>query len=103
MKVKFTQFLRPDGTPRIMYTDVPDRMSDKVASIHLAGFRFEIEELTTGKIHMTISDPLVEFDFADYVCDNNIEVPKTVQKMIDEFKISASIAQRSKMKKSVAA
>lgn len=93
-KVPFVQFLRPHGRSIVVFTEVNDLYQKKVEELLRHGFRFEIEELTTGDIHMTISDPIIEEDVASRLCKNGPPVPENVQLLISEFDMETAIVNR---------
>lgn len=91
MSIKFTQFLRPDGRKVPVTIDRPEPIEKRAQEIIDAGYRFEIEELTTGQVHMTITgfDPSFgeEADLAHRICVNGPPVPTNIDEMISTFVI----------------
>jgi len=85
MSIKFTQFLRPDGRQKVVYIDLDSATEELAMKIVEEGYRFEVEELSTGQISMSISND--DEDAALRVCNNGPEVPLTIVKMITEFVI----------------
>jgi hypothetical protein len=95
-RVPFTQFLRPDGTPRAIKWTTPDKaVGEKAQAILDGGFHFTCEELMTGAVVFYITglvqdtpdeDP-EEGDAAIVVCMNGPAVPAKVAKMITDFRI----------------
>lgn len=83
MNIPFTQFLRPDGREVQTAIDRPEEIAKKAQALIEKGYAFHIEELTTGAIHMTISDG--EDDVAAEICPNGPAVPEMVDKMITHF------------------
>lgn len=53
MSIPFTQYLRPDGRKKAVEIDRPPEIEAKARELIAAGYKFEIEELTTGEISMT--------------------------------------------------
>lgn len=92
--VKFTQYLMPDGRTREQTIDLPQAVYDKACLIYQAGFHLACEILSTGMISLTIEDRAHEFDVACVVCHNGPDVPITVQKMIMDFDIEATLEGR---------
>lgn len=89
-----TQFLRPDGRQRkVRYPTEDKTIYDKAMAIIAAGFRLEVEELTTLEYHGTISDD--HDDYASVVCPNDETVRIKTDAMILDFDIEAA-KQRSK-------
>lgn len=91
--IVFIQYLRPNGRKQFVQIERPDPVVVKADFIRLHGFRFEIEELMTGQVSMTISDD--DNDYAICVCDNGPEVPKSVDDLILEFNVAAAIKQKA--------
>jgi hypothetical protein len=83
--LSFTQFLFPTGQSREIETDVPVLVYDKAMKIKEAGYRFEIERLSNGKVSITISDD--EADWAHEIIDNGPAVPDAIERLIMNFKI----------------
>jgi hypothetical protein len=94
--VLFTQYLRPDGRRRTIGTNVGDALKPKVETILANGFWFEIEMLTTGQIHMTISDD--DGDYDSRICINSSPiVTQNVESLIADFDINAALQQRAEL------
>ena len=93
--VQFTQYLRPNGEPRPMTTAVGQDLKHKVAEILDNGFRFEIEELTEGTIHMTITDE--HADYYSRLCANGPPVPANVDALIRGFDLTYALALRAQL------
>lgn len=85
MNIHFIQYVLPHGRKVHTIIDRPQNIAEKAKIIKDQGYRFEIEILTTDEVAMTIFDPEIEEDLAIEICQNNEEVPKTVDKMINEF------------------
>lgn len=84
--IEFTQYLLPDGRKKPAWIDRPQDIADKAAQIRNAGYRFEMEMLPDMQmISLTIIDD--ERDHAIEVVPNGPEVPKAVDRMIQEFDI----------------
>jgi hypothetical protein len=88
--IPFTQYLRPNGRQREVSISRPADIEAKAQRIIDAGFRFEIEELGVPEplpnVSMTITHPQ-RGDVAIELCRNGHAVPKTVDKLITEFKL----------------
>lgn len=79
--IPFTQFLRPDGRQREVSIQRPADVADKAYKLISAGCRFEIEELTTGQVSMTVErdDPDGEAEvLAMEIVPNGPRVPGAV-------------------------
>lgn len=93
--VTFTQFLRPDGERRPMVTTVSQDLKHKVDEILDHGFHFEIEELTEGTVHMTITDE--HADYYSRLCANGPPVPANVDALIRCFNLDYALALRGQL------
>lgn len=84
MSITFTQFLRPNGRQKKTSIDRPAQIENRAEDLKKAGYRLEIEELTTGQVHMTVSDPEEGIDIVRRICSNGPAVPRNVDSMILE-------------------
>jgi hypothetical protein len=84
MSIKFTQFLRPDGKQVPTEIDMPDEVEKMAHELILAGCRFEIEELSTGVIHMDCTMRGGEGPLALELCDNGPPVLEAVERLVRE-------------------
>jgi hypothetical protein len=84
MSIEFTQYLRPAGKPRPMLIDRPVQIETKASCLKHLGYRFDIEELTDGKIFMEVSHPMDDQAISNRVCKNNAEVATAVDSLIRE-------------------
>lgn len=82
--VPFTQYLMPDGRKRDTSIAMPIDLKPMVDKILNAGYRFEIEMLTTGEISMEVADPVTEDSLAMEICKNGPEVPISTESLIKE-------------------
>lgn len=83
LNIPFTQYLRPNGRKTAVSIERPKDIYDKAMDIIKAGYRFEIEVLTNGLIHMTIADN--DGDQDSEIVNNGPEVPMAVDRMINRF------------------
>lgn len=88
-EIPFTQYLRPDGRAIPVTIDMPDEVHAKAIAIIAAGYRFEVEHLTTGHASLTIFDPGEEVDVAIEVVPNGPEVPEAIERMVLGFKLES--------------
>lgn len=84
--IPFTQYLLPNGRKIPVTIARPVEVYEKAMKIMNAGYRFEVELLTNGMVSMTISDD--EADYAIEVVSNGPEVPKAVDRMINQFALT---------------
>jgi len=84
MSILFTQYLRPFGIPRPMKIDRPPDIEKMAQAIIAKGMVFEVEELTTGDVSLTIGDKVKEEDIAIQLCENGPAVPEAVDKLVKE-------------------
>lgn len=84
MAVEFTQYLRPNGRQRKVSIELTKELEAKALRIIQEGFKFEIEELTTGEVSMTCEDEdgLADGPIAHLICPNGPEVPQKVAELI---------------------
>ncbi len=82
-EIPFTQYIRPNGRKRQGDFERPQEVYDQAMAIIKAGYCFEIEELSTGKISMTISNG--KEDVAIRICDNGPEVLTSIDDLVNGF------------------
>ena len=90
--IYFTQFLRPDGRKVPVSIDRPPHIVTAADFIRSHGFKFEIEELSTGHASMTISDE--HDDYHRKICVNGPAVPATVDELVTTFDLAAALKRR---------
>lgn len=83
MEIPFIQYLRPNGSKREIFIERPDKIYKKAMAIIDAGYRFEIEVLTTDLVSMTISNDEADHDME--IVRNGPYVPVAVDRMISRF------------------
>lgn len=83
LNIPFTQYLLPSGRKVAISIERSKDIYDKAVDIIKAGYRFEIEMLTNGLIHMTITDNDDDQDCE--IVNNGPEVPIAVDRMIIRF------------------
>ena len=82
--IPFTQYLRPHGKTRIEYFETQDEILVQQAyDIINSGFNFECELLASNEVSLTISNG--SEDLAIELIQNGPEVPKAVQRLIENF------------------
>lgn len=86
-EVEFTQFLRPNGRKKPVFMPTSKTAADKAEEIKSAGYKFEVEVLTTGHVSATIADPIKEEDLAIVLVPNGTGLSESVSKMILDFTI----------------
>ena len=82
-EIPFTQYLLPHGNKVEVSIARPKEIYDKAMDIIKAGYRLEVERLSTGNISMTISDNDGDYDIE--VIENCPEVPIAADRMITRF------------------
>ena len=89
--IPFTQYIRPRGRKKSLLIVRPAMILHKAEAIINSGYRFEIEELSTGMISMTIVgfDPSTgeEGDVAHKLTRNDKSVPSKVDDLVMSFVI----------------
>lgn len=83
-EIPFTQFMLPHGRRNEISIERPEPIAEKARALLELGLSFQIEMLTTGQIHMTVSDTVNEEDLYAKVVRNGPDVPVAVDKMITE-------------------
>jgi len=82
--IDFTQYLMPNGRRKTVSIERPTEVYQKAKALMLAGYRFEIEVLSTGEIHMDCSHGADdEGPVAVEVCANGPDVPIAVDRLVD--------------------
>lgn len=82
MTIPFTQYLRPDGRKRPVTINRSLDIEDKAAQVMKLGYAFEIEELITGQVSMTVTSS--EGDLIIKICDNDPSVLHTVDTLVSD-------------------
>jgi hypothetical protein len=78
--VLFTQFLRPDRERRAVWIVQPPEVARLAQILRLDGYRFEIEELTTGEIDADVSNDV--HVLANFIGSNGPQIPGLVEDLI---------------------
>lgn len=81
MIIKAVQFLRPNGRQIDGEVEVDDALASQVDLAEKFGLRVELEVLTTGEIHATLSNNLG--DYVDSIFKNT---PSNKDKISDMFR-----------------
>lgn len=93
--IPFTQFILPDGRRKPNpYLCFDEDVSKKAQLILDAGFDFEIEVLSTGAVHGTITMNACnnyEGDNASFISPNGPAVVDKINGMIQDFEIPPSL------------
>jgi hypothetical protein len=82
MTIPFTQYLRPDGRQRPVWIERPAEIVALADQLRQAGYHFDIEELTTGAISMTVETTGDDEPLAHELCPNGPAVPDAVDRLI---------------------
>jgi hypothetical protein len=80
--IQFTQYLRPNGATKQVEIDRPAPIEMAALALRKLGCKFEIEELTTHEVSMTIE--YKDMLMAIKVVPNGPEVPPAVDQLITE-------------------
>ena len=89
--IMFTQYLLPYGRRQTICIDRPERIAAKADTIRKAGYRFEVEILTTGEVSLTIvGKPLdedidEELDVAIRIVENGPCIVSAIDEMVSAF------------------
>lgn len=79
--IQFTQYMRPDGRAVPVWIERPAEIAAKAEAIVARGLCFECEQLATGDVSLTITDP-DEGDVDIEVVPNGPEVPAAVDRLV---------------------
>jgi hypothetical protein len=82
------QYLRPDGRTKKVETDLPIKSEEYYIDMMASNCRFEIEELTTGEISVTISSEEADVDIE--VVGNGPDVQVAMVEMLKRRKWEVS-------------
>lgn len=80
--IPFTQYLRPDGRQHPIEIERPKDIEEMARRMLLYGWRFEVEELSTGDVSLTVHDPRAEEDVAIEVVPNGPGVLEAVDRLV---------------------
>lgn len=86
--VPFTQYLRPHGERRDVFIEISPDIAAKAHAIIARGLVFECEELSSGEVSLTITDP-EEGDLDIRVVPNGPGVREAVEDLIRNFGLAA--------------
>jgi len=81
MLVEVIQFLRPNGSQKIQYTEIDDDCEEQYELMKQRGWRLTAEQLKTGEISLTIEDP-AEGDKEHEIIKNGPGVQKAIAKTL---------------------
>lgn len=84
MGIPFTQFLRPNGEKVYVSIDMPQEIEQMANYLVEKGYKFEMEQLKTGKIHMDCSKEGAEGPVALELCDDGPSLVKCVERLVKE-------------------
>lgn len=78
------QFVLPDGREREQCVRRPEPIARKAYALIARGYRFEAEILTTGDVHLTLSDPVESLDLASEIAPNGPEVHAAFDRLVTD-------------------
>lgn len=84
MSIRFTQFMLPNGRQKPVTISRSQGIEAKADEVVARGGSFEIEVLSTGVVSITCEDHAAEATISHHLCENGPEVPKTVDKVVEE-------------------
>lgn len=90
--IPFTEYVLPNGRKAQIEITRPAEIGVRARSIIAAGYRFEIETLTTGKVSLTIVDADPEADDPDVAIElcAKEDVGPAVDRLVSRFTIPAA-------------
>lgn len=85
--VIFTQYLRPDGRRRTVWVERSAETAADARLVVAAGFHFDIEELSSGHVSMTVEPNTTDAHgddspVAHELCVNGPSVPDAVDRLV---------------------
>jgi hypothetical protein len=80
MTITFIQFFRPDGRTRKIDIERPIDVDRMARDLVRMGYRFEIETLRDGNVHMSVS--IGGEDIVSRICENGPMVRDNIDSMI---------------------
>lgn len=85
--ILFTQYLRPNGRRKDVWVERSPEVAATAAKIKAAGYHFDIEELMTGHVSMTVEPNTPDKDgedapIAHVLCSNGPPVLEAVDKLV---------------------
>ena len=86
-KVKFIEYVRPNGEPREIWIDMDQEVYDKAQKIREKGLTFTCEVLMNGQVAFYVTDDKNEEDVAIKIVNNGPKVPDTVKALIMDYKL----------------
>lgn len=96
MLIPVTEYHRPNGRSSEEMLLISHEMDDKAKNIMSNGFHFTAELLAIGMIAITISDDLD--DYASRMAQNDAQLAKSFELMINSFDIDRALVHRAEMK-----
>lgn len=82
--IEFTQYMRPNGRKVQVNIVRTPPIELKAAELRDKGYRFEIEELMTGVISMTVEKSGLDEPVSHKLVQNGPKVPETVDALIED-------------------
>lgn len=82
MSIPFTRYHLPNGRRSRTSIDRPHTVERWAEAVTDAGWRFEVEVLTTGEVSLTVHDPDTEEDVAIEVVPNGEGVGAAVDRLV---------------------
>lgn len=80
--IKFTQYIMPDGDEREITIVRPHAVNKMAAELVEVGCSFDIEQLTTGEIYMTVEYGDLDEPLVNQICKNNEEIHAAVDGIV---------------------
>lgn len=83
-KVRFTQYLLPEGKTKTIYIQRPDNISDMANVLLLHEIALDAEVLSTGEVSLSAHDPKTDKTLAIEIVPNNQDIGNVVDRLISQ-------------------
>lgn len=91
--VELTEFVLPNGRKRRVFIELNERVRRYAEALIERGYRFEIELLRTGMVHMDVSRPVDDVPAAMQVCANDAAVVRhNFERTVARAAVAAGVA-----------
>lgn len=83
MAIRFNKFMRPEGVHATTEVKTSPEIDSMASDLTLQGYKFEMEQLATGQIHMDCSKPGSEGPVALELCTDE-SINSAVERLVRE-------------------
>lgn len=93
MSIPFTQFILPNGERRPRTFNADREVEALADELIAAGYRFEVEVLRTGQVHLDCCGAALDEPLAMQICDNGPPVVAAVERVVRDAHAAWKAAQ----------